>query len=679
MYQTIVLMYIKGISLVDTPLFFPTSQDKYFDSKAVITFDSDSYNFFYPPFYDNEIILNLNEDDLFSLNSKSINYLYLTFANKRYYYFINSVKYIAEDKVKLNISMDTIQTYLSNIKIRSGLILHESIKRWNLTTIASNIFNKINRNYFRENLAEKDDMLIYKYKDYNENSNCSILGHVYNAFSGEYSSAANYVRIGFDYDNPVDKDLFLKNNLKYIENIGNYVLVKIFPDLDLTNVIRFSDINLDGTETVLSSYSLEEYYSFIGNFVANPNIREANVVLDEWFYNLPTWQVRKVPNDKYDRNEIVQIIKDIKFIFEHSTFEGNPANTNGKFSRGLLLNITSNTGSTKTSSVKIKLIKDNYDFGFEVNKDPSVIFNSKFVPQMLDENYIDFKFGERMQLTSYPLSKSVNSSLVLAFYFNPVDYTRNYCIYTYNSLGDQTYNNIDNYMTYVSANSIETFELINDAYTNYISQNKATLTEGIALAKQQNIVNAVLSGTKAITSGSAIGAIAKNPIIGTIGTVSSLSGTIAKATFNDYVIEKQNEINLEDKKFTPDTTRQGNNFSSDLIANTLHRISSESRIKNFSEIALSMEKRGYLTKRNVINFDWINKLNYRYYYNVYQFDNLILDLENCVSSTELIQEIKSRFSLGFRGWNITHLQEKKIEIGNFIYDNVENDFIKKEA
>ena len=50
------LMYVEGINFVDTPNFNSIEQQRqYFQDKVVIELTDDDY--FYPPYYDNEIII----------------------------------------------------------------------------------------------------------------------------------------------------------------------------------------------------------------------------------------------------------------------------------------------------------------------------------------------------------------------------------------------------------------------------------------------------------------------------------------------------------------------------------------------------------------------------------------------------------------------------------------------
>lgn len=133
--------YIEGISRIDTPYFATLGeQEDYFDSHEVVTIDTT----FYPPHYLNKIKVDTDEIS-FNVN---VNYLWFEYNSKRYYYFIDDVEYISESVIYIYITMDTIQTYMFDIRITNGVIERKFINRWN----GSNI----NRNYIRENVSNNN-------------------------------------------------------------------------------------------------------------------------------------------------------------------------------------------------------------------------------------------------------------------------------------------------------------------------------------------------------------------------------------------------------------------------------------------------------------------------------------------------------------------------------------------
>lgn len=137
------LCYVQGISEVDTPWFDSKEvQTAYFD-KHVIWVDDTSY---YPPYFMNTI--RLSSDDIpFNDSSKKVNYCILEYDGKDYYYFIDSIDYVTDDLVEVTIEMDTIQTYLFDMRFNKAVISRMPILRW------GDDGKSINRNYVRENLS----------------------------------------------------------------------------------------------------------------------------------------------------------------------------------------------------------------------------------------------------------------------------------------------------------------------------------------------------------------------------------------------------------------------------------------------------------------------------------------------------------------------------------------------
>lgn len=139
----ITLCYIEGINEVDTPWFDTIGEQTAFFDKAIVWHDDESY---YPPYFMNTI--RLSSDDIpFNSSKGKVNYCFLDYEDKRYYYFIDSIDYVTDDLVEIKIEMDTIQTYLFDMLISKPTISRMAIQRWGVKG------DVINRDYIRENLS----------------------------------------------------------------------------------------------------------------------------------------------------------------------------------------------------------------------------------------------------------------------------------------------------------------------------------------------------------------------------------------------------------------------------------------------------------------------------------------------------------------------------------------------
>ena len=137
----ITLYYIPGISRSDTPVFSTVvEQNKYFSTYVPYSTNIDTG--FYPPHYRNTIDISAEDFD----QVDNCNYLSLVYKNKTYYYFVDSVMYVNESLVKLIVTMDTVQTYMFDVKFLKYERTRKLIARW--------VGDKINRNYLRENVSQ---------------------------------------------------------------------------------------------------------------------------------------------------------------------------------------------------------------------------------------------------------------------------------------------------------------------------------------------------------------------------------------------------------------------------------------------------------------------------------------------------------------------------------------------
>ena len=121
--------------------------------------------------------------------------------------------------------------------------------------------------------------------------------------------------------------------------------------------------------------------------------------------------------------------------------------------------------------------------------------------------------------------------------------------------------------------------------------------------------------------------------------------------------------------FQPDTTKQGNNVTSDIYANALKRFYSIEMCTDIDDVAKTLEGYGYAVHESYGAVNLFDKLNTRTYFNVIKVDSLEIGLTQCFNDDTTISEIINRMEQGIRMWNV--------EIGAHLYeyDNVEKDFV----
>lgn len=164
-------------------------------------------------------------------------------------------------------------------------------------------------------------------------------------------------------------------------------------------------------------------------------------------------------------------------------------------------------------------------------------------------------------------------------------------------------------------NSIESVQVFNDMYNMYLSQNKGSLTTGMALQKTQswvNFGNQILNQNAAKAfSGATTGGVAGGIVAGVESTITS-----GVDLFNSlYGIDKSIQAEKENAYYSPDTIKLGNNSTNDRINGFLHRVVIETRVADYQDIIELRKYIGYLSHEIInnktlitllANYDWVN-------------------------------------------------------------------------
>ena len=612
------LYYVRGINRLDTPTFTNIArQEAYFSKKLVTQIDS-----WYPPHYKNTIMF---ESVDLNFNSK-INYLSLTFNDKTYYYFIDDLRYINEDLIEVDITMDTIQTYMFDIQVDNLDLIKKSIQRWNVERPL--LKHKINRNFLRENVSngyydniEYDEPTLIN----DDNSDYTMnLGWIIVMSTSNELKISDSVTITSSVGTPIN---IQNEDNHYSQNIFIYLL-------PLTNQ-NTSFLTINGKTTYSNTATILPYIS------TNPEIQSINVIRYNPFKEISYNALTNVMNINAQTYEIEIAIKDDNTYY--------PV---------LMLHKYQNND-----------IYELYTFNFELNNKTGQTFDKKYIPQLLDENYIEYKFGERLNSTGYPLHQLDEPKLKNIFNYDVISNNRIYKILS-------TTSDIDKYITTTISKTIETMATYNDAWKTYQSQHYGSLTTGLALQKEQNLYNTIKgfaqSGIQAVT-GMALGSTTRT-INGLTGGLTSISDAIQ----NEYSINKQYQITKENMEFTPNTEKMGNSYQSDIQSNSLNIYRSVQKVNDIDHVARVMESYGYKVAEHYSDVNPFDEFNIRHYYNVVQVSNMNLTL-NVLNDNVTIERIKDRFKNGLRLWNIdTTTNETFLPLGKVCYyDNVEEAFINE--
>ena len=582
------LYYVRGINRYDTPYFANiTAQEDYFEGKVISSLDA-----WYPPHYDNTI--RLTSDDI-SFN-KQINYLSLEFNGKLYYYFIDDIRYIDEDTLEIDITMDVIQTYMFNIDWINSTVSRRLIDRWN--------GDAINRKYIREQLGNGlFETITYYEVPYN-------YPHI--VLSSAEALGDTTIPATFIYDNQLINDTTynylvidtLKDNLKYALYTGDK---QIGTPYTTREVMKWNDA---------------------------PKIERAFMFM---YYQLGT--ISESGSGDLTKLTLTNTYSDKSFV--PSLKDGIPR-----------------TSYCQIDTVIVTPDKYTITTPFVKNTSATTPFHKKYIPQLLDENFMRIKFGERLGYTTYPTSLMVTKSLI-GTAIN--DYKTGNRIFRL----EQDSSEQDKYMTTCINNTQENVTLINDAFKQYMANNQGQMVMGIAKAS--------------------IGAtIGLNMIPKPTPTYTPKTHKLSKAYIareEMYNRRVSNQITADamsagnvfegaiNSAFQPDTTKQGNNVTSDIYANALKRFYSIEMCTDIDDVAQILEGYGYAVHESYGAVNLFDKLNTRTYFNVIKVDTLEIGLTQCFNDDTTISEIIDRMEKGIRMWNV--------EIGQhlYVYDNVEKEYI----
>ena len=582
------LYYIRGINRYDTPYFANiNAQETYFEGKQVTSVDA-----WYPPHYDN--MIRFTSDDLNF--KKQVNYLSLEFNGKVFYYFIDDIRYIDEDTVEIDITMDVIQTYMFNIDWINSTVSRRLIDRWE--------GDAINRKYLREQLGNGlfDTMTYYEIP--------------YNYPHIVLTSAENLGESGnpstFIYDNQLINDsTYTYMIIDTLKDGFKYQLYKDSTGLGRTyttkEVMKWND-----------APKIERAFMFM--YFQLGSVSESG-----------TGDLTKLElSNDYSGDTFVPSLK-----------SGVPRDPYCQIDTVI---VTPDTYTITTPFVK--------------NTSATARFHKKYIPQLLDENFMRIKFGERLGYTTYPTSLMITKNLI-GTAIN--DYKTGNRIFRLEQTGSEE----DKYMTTCINNTQENVTLINDAFKNYMANNQGQMVMGIAKASIGATIGLNMIPKPTPTYTPKTHKLSK----AYIAREEMYNRRVSNQLVGDAMSSGDVFAGAINSAFQPDTTKQGNNVTSDIYAKALKRFYSIEMCTDIDDVAKILEGYGYAVHESYGAVNLFDKLNTRTYFNVIKVDKLEIGLTQCLNDDTTISEIIDRMEQGIRLWNV--------DIGTYLYeyDNVEKDFV----
>ena len=626
----IYLGYLQGYDSFNVPRFRNSYlRDEYFKAHATSIIDT-----YYPPYFTNIIKFSSSEFDI----STPYNFLMLEINNKCYYYFIRDNIYLNEDCYEIHIEMDTILTFMWNVKINDGIITRKSIKRWNNSNI--------NREYCRENLSEG----FFDNYSFNEIDcyTCLIM-----------SSTS-------DFNQDTYKSYFRVNNVRL--DVGCYTLMyitipTIYNNAYVMALTKIHFTNENNIEIAVMYY--QDYARRIFPVFTTPYINDVRIC--------------KIPKANKD------IIKDVVYTVNNDEVTDIYIRVNGLDDFNTLsVNRLIKYYNEYIGAFNISGIINNTEylkqmpFSFSKNTHTGILFDKKFVPQIIDENYINLEFGSYNSSSKYPIhllkSPQYQNNI-------KVDYSHGNLNYLISPPQDIT----NKYNCNVT-NEASTMDIYNDAWKQYEALNKGTLSKGIQLNVANTIwknVSAMAGNQYSYSANKTLSETASSEMMSNVFATKARGSEVSNyVQLGNFAMDMANikanlEITKSNLENAPDTTvNRGYALNVELI--NYNKIYEKIDIVNdIDAVGKKLEYYGYKVNEVIhgdYTIDIINDI--RYYYNLISLNCESYTL-TCAISKTLIDNFIYRLRNGIRLFNYEHIVNNQNMRDILQYDNVENEFIEE--
>lgn len=653
----ITLYYVPGISRADTLVFSDINMQKAYFSSLYEVVDIDLG--FYPPLYNNAIDVEL--DDLNRI--ETCNYLSLEYNDKTYYYFIDDIRYVNENVVTLYISMDTIQTFMFDLIFLKYEITRKLINRWSE--------NNINRNYLRENVSK------------------GIF---------QQHSRKNYInRSDWDYA-PYGGDITGLYVAKYSKKLSEWeVPGKITLDVEIP--------------TRPQSHGFSSYYTYILPEVGH-ELEDKNTTIN--FASPVTVNFFTCINESSKSADAVEI-----YYIPFCNIAGLTA-SDGSITPISTFSFLGNRGFTAQNEHvegenykwNARVIYDTQYYGFIKNVSETNLFNIRYCPQLLDENYIRLIFGELDAQATYPLYMSPVDNFKCIYYGDVFSGSRYYNILDLSIFDDLNSISLNNkYNTAAIATSPNYVDMVTDSWKQWWAYNKGALLTAIGSTAMRMATAYVFAGVEAAT-------LSEEAMLATKYSTIKMQDAIDVGDWSTrYDIALANDqylglnrirqeagygraaaqsigssqglisfagsaINALFQPNNPKTqgTMWANTFSSKNQIFTIWQ-----QVNDLEECARYFETNGYKVHEIIHNalpgtnqvLPWKRT---RYYYDVVSCIDMMIHHPTMIISNVLENDLRRRFSDGFRAWHCTsslghvypYIENRSYYIGcTCIYDNVE--------
>lgn len=613
--------YIEGYNSYNIFKFNSESaRDRAFNNWVEYSIDA-----YYPPYYTNVIKVDKSEVP----QTTPINFVIIVYNNKYYYYYVDHFNYLNEDIYEIVINMDTITTFMYNFVVKQGLVTRKSIARW----IVENNTTKINRNYVRENVSEGImEVSNFSYR----NGNKYII----------VTSSLNCV------DRGVPRGNYVKDGISY--DIGYYVYLFPLPPDPLEPLANI-DVYNENNQLIYNS----RWYDIVHYFITEPHTINMMLVESEWLDRVYSCNWLKIEDLTHYKLTYTGMFNDDDIVRINTGGE-NPVYTWGIDLRGI-------PATNELATI--------IDFGFSKNTQLLRPFSYLYVPQLLDENYIQVEYGDINGFASYPFHQAKTDRIQ---FYNSLDVTN----------GNNGYyiieENVDNnkYNTYNISLGL-TFDLITDPWLEYQAQNKGTLSTGLQL----QAVNTLYSTAKSVIMPTTSRLFNQTRSLQAFENgQQGISDMYANQAFrnqqsqvtgvSDGIMQGMNiianyQINRENLEYSPDTVKGRANLYTMMLSKYKSPYIKRYRVNDIENCARKLEEFGYRVNEVFTGAQYMhNVCNIRRYYNCLSMKVKIYDVNKFIPN-DIINDILARLENGLRFIAVDEVPEGYTITQMFDYDNVE--------
>ena len=463
LYLNVKLYNVEGISNSDTPYFSDLEeQDRYFNDRLVKSIPMS----YFPPFFTDSITF---DDTDLSINTK-INYLSIEYDGKVFYYFINSIKYTNAGCISLGISMDTIQTFMFNFKVKNGIIERKFIDRWNYD-------GTINRNYLRENFSNGLFQL-HDYKQFESTNDFTYGGgstkiNDYSVGLLVFKATENIFQndYGYSYEkSPAFRSIHDAGgaDFKY-RDLFMYYFLPITAETYISRNSNGKDVRFYSTDPTNGLDVWVRSCDLLGTM--NELAKDGRVVDIKFIPFNPFYSCARCVNASG-----YLVYYNGKYSNEHPTDVPVCSSWTTDGTTGDLCMLSFNPryeGFIEQQPLQFPITP----FNLTKNVNIASTFSSSYVPALLDENYIRITFGDTTSDCTYPLYMSNKGTFKVNYLANIMTGSRSYIITADSTINDyySHYGYDDKYTTIASNVTPEYSAMLKDEWQQWQEHNKSTI------------------------------------------------------------------------------------------------------------------------------------------------------------------------------------------------------------